>query len=449
MALPFFTRLARSVAVIGLVVVLFPLTSLAQSTGDGSIYSRFGVGELRTFSSSQSQALGGNGTATRSLNYVGFSNPALWSDQSLTRFSMSANYQETRAEDAEGLTSRTVGGNLNSVHFSFPIYERTLGFAVGFQPISRTNYRVRAPSGDPFSFGPAPDDTTSFATDFDGQGGLQEITGGLGYRINDALSVGASVDFIFGIIEESQRTTFTNPELESTNLTDRTRLSGVTSTLGALLSLDNVIRSDDNFSVGASFTLPTELSGSRTRTVETGVVEDTLGTPTDGSVDLPWRAKAGITYQPDDRWIFTLDGSFEPWSDLSTTFTGSGSGSGSSFPVGGEESLTDRWRVSGGAEILPAGDSPGGEPFLRRVAYRLGGYAEQTYVQPSNADPINVLAATGGLSIPTGAAGTRIDLNMEVGTRGTTDANLVRDLFYSITIGVNIGERWFQERLLR
>ena len=427
------------------VLMAVPLSAVAQSAGDGTVYSRFGVGELRSPSSLQAQPLGGSGTALRSLNYVSLSNPALWSDQELTRFSISANYQETSVEDAAGQTSRTVAGTLEGVHFSFPIYERTLGFAVGFQPVTRTNYRLVVPGTHEFG---SPPETTDFERDFDGRGGLQEITGGLGYRINDAFSIGASANFIFGIIEETQRTNFATTEISTSELTDATRLRGVTGTVGALWSVDELLASNDNLSIGASVTLPANLSGTRTRTLGDGLDRDTLGTAADGSVDFPWRAKAGVSYQPDDRWIIALDGQFEPWSEFSSSFDETESGPGA-FPVGGTDAVADRWRIGGGFEFLPAGESPQGEPFFSQLAYRLGGYAEQTYVKPTDTDQINVFAATGGISLPTGVAGTRIDLNTEVGTRGTTDSNLVRDVFYSITIGVNIGERWFQERLLR
>jgi hypothetical protein len=104
--------------------------------------------------------------------------------------------------------------------------------------------------------------------------------------------------------------------------------------------------------------------------------------------------------------------------------------------------------MSGGVEFLPAGEDVL-DSFFSRTAYRLGGYYERSYVSPVDGQNINVMAATAGLSLPTMLSGTRIDLNLEVGTRGTTSQNLVRDTFYGISLNVNIGERWFRERKLR
>ena len=415
-----------------------------QSTGDGTIYSRFGVGELYTFSSPRSQAMGGGGTAARSLNYTGFDNPALWGDQVLTRMATGVNFREISATDGTGTTSELTAGMLNAIQFSFPLYSRTLGVGLGFQPYSRSNYRVVQQPDAPLVFAR---DTTDYQINYEGRGGLQQLRGGLGYRINDAISVGASLDVIFGIIEEGVRTSFQDPRFSEANFTDATRLSGVTGTLGSLVTLSSVFTENDNLSIGAALTLPTSLSGTRVRTLDESLDRDTLGTEVSGSVDLPWETRLGLAYQPDARWLIVLDGSYAPWSELESSFEGRQVGP-STFPVGGSDMMTDRIRMSGGLEFLPAGEDVLAS-FFSRTAYRLGGYYERSYVSPVDGKNINVMAATAGLSLPTMLSGTRIDLNLEVGTRGTTSQNLVRDTFYGISLNVNIGERWFRERKLR
>lgn len=421
------------------------LPAQGQSTGDGTIYSRFGVGELYSFSSARAQALGGSGVADRSLNYTGFQNPALWSDQVLTRFAAGINYQEISASNASGATSRLSAGMLNAVQFSFPIYSEKLGVGIGFQPFSRTNYRVVQRSSSPLVF--AGEDTTDYQINYEGRGGLQQIRGGLGYRINDAISLGAAIDVIFGVMEEGTRTSFGDGRFQQANFTDGTRLSGVTGTFGGLISLSDVLTADDVLSIGTAVTLPAVLKGERVRTLDESLDRDTLGAPVNGSVELPWEARLGLSYKPDDRWIVVLDGHYAPWSELESSFESATSGPGR-FPVGGTDLLTDRFRVSGGVEYLPAGTDQIAS-FLYRTGYRLGGYVERLYVAPVNGQNINVVAATAGLSLPTRLSGTRIDLNFELGSRGTTDQNLVRDIFYGVSVNVNIGERWFRERKLR
>ena len=422
----------------------------AQTRGDGSIYSRFGLGELRSFSSAQAQAMGGGGLALRSLNYTNFANPALWSDQELTRLALGAHYQRVNATNAAGETSRLTNGALQAVQFSFPLYANKLGVGVGFRPYSRTQYRVQSSP----QLIPGGGDSTAYQIRFEGEGGLQQVSGGLGYRLGDVLSVGVRADVIFGILEHQRRTTFSNQSFRPTTLATRTRLAGVTGTAGALLSLEDVLQGGDALSAGATFTLPTRLSGERVRTLGETLDRDTLATggsgggefEEEGSLTVPLSAALGLSYKPSARWTFVVDGRYEPWSNVENDFA-------SSLP--GFGALRDRVRASAGVGLLPAGEDQN-ETFFQRAAYRLGGYYEQSYVSAetvfegsSSSAGVNALAATGGVSFPTPLYGTRIDVGIEVGTRGTTDDDLVRDLFYGVSLNVNLGERWFQRGKLR
>lgn len=425
----------------------------AQSNGDGSAYSQFGLGMLQDFSSSQSAALGHGAYALRTLNYNPDANPALWSDQVFTRLSAGASYQNIQATSGEGPSSELVSGTLEALQFNFPIYERTLGLGLSFKPYSQYNYRTRRDSS--LSVQVTPDDVVNapYRVNFQGGGGLFQLRSGLGYRVSDALRVGASLDVIFGIIENQRNTEFGDAPIRDVRLRDATRLTGVTGTVGAHLSFRNVLADEDALSLGAAVNLPTTLDGSRVLTLSENrsVLPDTLsanGQSTfDGEVSLPWRGRLGLAYQPSSQWTFTADGLYEPWSSFSSTF-GEQAPFTRRFPVGGEETLTDRWRVSLGTQVVPAGaDQFSG--FLANVAYRLGVYTEQMYVRPDTRTNVQTYAATAGFSLPTSLAGTRIDLNLEAGTRDATDGTLVRDNFYRVALHVNFGERWFQEERLR
>jgi long-subunit fatty acid transport protein len=439
------TRVRTALGLVSLLgLLLCPGLALAQSNGDGSIYSRFGLGSLQTFSSPQSQAMGGGAYAVRSLNYNPTANPALWSDQIYTRLSLGGSYETVTATSDQDGTSQLAAGSVEALQFSFPLYDRTLGVGLSFQPFTQHNYRTRRSGTLPES------DGSSYDLNFRGGGGLHSFRGGLGYRINEALRVGASVDVIFGILERRRSTTFDQDDgLQDTRVNDETRLAGVGGTFGAHLALADVLQSDDALSIGAAVSLPTTLNGKRVLTLseERAVSSDTLSGPINGDVSLPWRGRLGIAYQPDDRWTVTVDGLYEPWSRFSSSFS-TASAFAQRFPAGGEETLTDRWRLSAGTEFMPAGDDQF-TGYFQRVAYRFGTYTERLYVQPDGTTDLQTYAVTGGLSLPTALSGTRIDLNLHAGTRGTNKDAFVRDRFYGVSLHINFGEEWFQKRKLR
>ena len=445
--MPGFSRLLFLGTCAAVILLAAPSPAQAQSNGEGTIYSRFGMGSLLEFSSSQSDAMGGGGYALRSLNYNPDANPALWSDQVFTRLSGSAAYRSTSVEDGQGNSGRLSSGNVQALQFNFPLYERSLGVGISFQPYSRSNYsRTESDSEDVSVSGERSE--VPFETEFSGSGGLHRLRGGLGYRVNDMLSVGATADLLFGTLERRRRTTWAAPQLRNTIVSDGVQLSGLTSTLGGHLALADVFAEDDAFSIGASVTLPANLSGEQYRTLDEDLARDTLSTER-GDVTLPWKGRLGLSYQPNARWTVVLDGAFEPWSTFSSDFsTGASEAVPSRFPAGGPGTLADRWRLSTGAEVVPAGDDQLAGYFAQ-AAYRFGGYAERMYVRPDQETTLYEFALTAGISLPTSLSGTRIDLNTTAGTRGTTTNSLVRDRFFGVSLHVNFGERWFQRRKLR
>lgn len=438
------THSVRTLLISALVLIASTLPVWGQSAGDGSIYSRFGIGELQVIASSQAEAMGGHGVALRSLNYTNFSNPALWSDQVLTRASLGARFRtiesSTNTED-----SRLTAGTFDGVQFSFPLERQKIGVAFGFAPVSRSNFRVIQPGTSATS--PFPDESLDYEVEFLGRGGLHTITGGMGYRINSAISIGASLDYLFGTIESRRRTSFERTDFRDAVVTDGIRLSALTATIGSHLTLNNVLNDDDNLMVGAAFTLPTELSGTRTRTTGESLDQDTLSTASGGALDMPWTAKVGVAYAPSAALTITTEGVYAPWGNASSSLTAT-AGVPFSFPEGGTETLNDRWRVSSGLEWRPAGDDAF-RGFLAQTAYRVGVSYEQLYTSPTAETSINAVEARLGISLPTAISGTRIDLTGSVGRQGTTDQGLVRDTYYGITARVSIGERWFQQRRLR
>lgn len=419
--------------------VLMP--AWAQSNGDGSLYSRYGIGSLETFSSSRSQALGGGGYALRSLNYNPMGNPALWSDQVFTRLAAGGTFERTQSTSAQNQSSQLSSGSFEAVQFNFPLYERTLGVGLSLQPYSLTNFRARSTQA-------SSETLPAYEVNYQGTGGLYSFRGGLGYEVTEALRVGAALDVIFGIVESQRRTEFEGTSgLRNTVVSDATRLSGLSGTLGAHLSFTDVLSEEDAVSVGAAVELPTTVDGRRVRTLDEDLARDTLSN-VKGDASFPWRSRLGVAYQPDERWSIVLDGTYEPWSTFRTSFDEGGDGQfGRQFPVGGDGTLTDRWRLSAGAEHIPGGDGDL-SGFFSRTGYRLGAYTEQLYVQPDGKN-VQEYAATGGLSLPTSLPGTRIDINLRAGVREPRGGSFVRDVFYGASVHVNFGERWFQQRRLR
>ena len=440
-----------------LAVFLVGLSAFAAGTGPaahaqgqnnyGSIYSRYGLGERFDYSSSQSEMLGGASVSLRDGSYTGLTNPSLWADQTVTTFSASVGVAGLRATDASTTeASRATAGDVAGLQLGFPILPARLGVALAYRPYSRVRYRSATP-GTFFS----PIDTTGYTVNREGDGGLQRISAGLGARLGAGIQVGASADVIFGTFEYLQRTEFDRSSIYlETRQAQATQVRGVTATFGAAGTARHLAGEGDALTVAGAITLPTSLSGSRTFTLGESLDRDTLASVTDGSMTLPLLARAGLTYRSGARWLLSADALYEPWSSFSST-----------LPVGGFEPATgttaeqsllqDRFRVGGGFEVTPAGGSRNAG-LLRRASYRIGAYGERGLVAPqasataTEGTDVMTYALTGGVSLPNRITGARLDLGVEVGTRGSTEGVLVRDSFIRGTFTLNFGERWFIRR---
>lgn len=420
--------------------------SQAQHTGDGSVYSRLGLGEQVGYASSQLQAMGGSGVGLFNLNYLNLDNPATWAEQVLTRATGSVLFQRLWSTDSQGQRTRLGSGALQAIHLSFPLQSRRLGLALAFRPYTRANYLIRSAN---LLVRSELKDTVRYQIDYMGEGGLQQLNGGLGLRLTSWLSIGAQADLLFGIIEHTQRTTFSDAKLPAVQLPDHaptlfatsTRLTGARGTLGLLAQRNAFWKAADVLALGAVFSTPAALRATRVRTLGESLDRDTLTTPIRGTVEVPWSAALGLSYQMDNRWTFVLDGRYEPWSHFGSDLTFSG------YEPNGENRFKDRWRLSWGIEYLPAGTDFSAS-YFHQVAYRIGGYVDRMYVDPQPEVALHTWAMTIGLSLPTMYPGTRLDINLEVGIRGTTAHNLVRDTYYRVGLSVNVGERWFIKRRL-
>ena len=401
----------------------------------GSIYSRYGLGERADFGSSQSEMLGGAQAALRSTLYNSLANPALWADQQVTTFSASVGLQGVRSTDGSGADpSRATAGDLAGLQLGVPLVAGRLGATLAYRPYSRVNYRTSIPGTLMTE-----DDTTAYALNQEGSGGLQRIQGGLGLRLGRAIQLGASADVIFGTVEYLQRTTFDATGFAETREARATRYRGITATLGGAATARSVGTDGDALTLGLAVTLPTHLSGSRTLTLGESLDRDTLAAAVKGSATLPLLARGGLSYRTGNRLTAAVDALYEPWSNFDSELAVGGYDAGA-----GLNDLRDRMRVGGGIEFVPAGRARNAGT-LAQTAYRIGGYAERGLYAPSGAS-VSTLALTGGLSIPNRLSGARFDLGFEVGTRGSTEGSLVRDVFARGSLTLNFGERWFIRR---
>lgn len=414
-----------------LILLGFSGTLSAQIIQDGSIYSRFGVGDLQEQGSLQGQSMGHSGTAMGSAYTLSLGNPASLAHQAITRFSTGYQFQGNILKDTQQ-SSHLLNGNLSSIQFAFPILERKLSVGFAYQPFSQVQYHVehsdsiRATATEP---------RIDYVVSYEGSGGLQAFEAAVGFKPHPTLSLGAGVRLYNGNIENLQRTAYTPSSYTETLVTQRTALHGVAPRFG-LLFQPKLKQSEKLLSLGLSATLPATLSGKRLRLLGETVDADTLGTVISADTKIPMQLSGGLMYRSNDKWLFSVDARLEEWSQFSSEVPYGG------YTTSGTAKLHDRLKLGGGFEYKPAGRNRFA-PYRQQIAYRLGFYTDSGYFEPESGKKLQTLALTGGFGLPTRSAVSSIDLGFEVGTRGNTNNNFVLNRFYKVHLNLNFGERWF------
>jgi len=400
------------------ILLLAPTASRAQETSGGSSYSVLNVGDLQTSTSVAGQGRAGVEAAVPTESVLNSINPALWSGMHNVTLQAAMDFAQYKVSDA---TSSLYQNNTNIQGFSvaFPLSEDYgITPALAFRPYSTVNYRTQLQQ----QIGTGSDSTQALTT-YQGSGGISEVLLGTSFRPIDKIAVGASLDWYFGAIEHRSLVNFPDGSLNPATYFRSDHYSG----LGARVGLE--VEPVENLRIGAVYQTGADLE--RTRYLINSYTDqgrDVIDTTdmTTTTVKLPPRITFGASYQI-GRSIVAADASLQSWT---TEDFANARNSG---------------RYAVGYEYKPS-ESVNAEGF-DRWTFRFGGFMENTYYALPGGN-IDQMGLSLGFGLPLTTfnrlnANTAIDVALQVGTRGTTDNGLTKEMFGRISVELAISELWF------
>ncbi len=409
------------------VKILFLLTFVALGAsdhlfaGDGSVYSRFGVGEIMTFYGNRSAAMGGTGVASLTDGYINEANPAGLGQLSRTQYSGDFQYQGYGLNDGSGSTFLS-SGNFQSAGLAFPVYsDYNIGFAFSITPFSRRAYDVK----DNVT-------TAGIVQSYSGTGGLSSAQFGFSFSPAQDLYFGVTTHYLFGNFDDVQQLAYDSSGYFATNADKNISMHGFAFTFGAVFAgFDKAIgiSNEKKMNVGMTIFSGASLSATEQTFQNYSTSQETTNVYT-GSTKIPLGFALGLEYDVRDRTILTGDAQFQQWSQYSYMGV---------HPAEIQNSL----RLGIGAEFLPTKSLA--EPYYHQVTYRAGGYVNESYLK-LNGETINEYFITGGVGVPiffTAGSEARLNIGLEYGTRGATSNGLQRDTITRLTISLNGSDTWF------
>jgi hypothetical protein len=401
-----------------------------------SPYTRFALGDLTHPGIAQNLAMGGTGLAIQENNRINYLNPAAFSglDSTSVYFDVGINTYSNRYE-TENYSNTWWNMNLHHVSFASSM-GKYLGFSAGIIPYSSIGYNIKQEYDD-FTHGMAMD------TYFQGEGGTLNVYVGTSVKLLDRISLGVTMNYLMGKLTRTRAIDFPmNSGYSDINTMEDIKLRKPVFTLG--LQYKEVFGDKFFFTLGGiyDFKASTELSNEYVVNNEfypddpvwlndSIRIEPTylLGEDTVfNSLNIPSKTGVGIAFGIPDKLIITGDYYVQDWT---------GSMSGENY------STTRATSMHFGAEYLPDAKTIRG--YHKLISYRLGGYYSNSYLRVNDYQ-LKDYGITFGVGLPIRTLKSSINLAFTLGTRGTTEYNLVKENYGILTFNVTLHDLWFRKR---
>ncbi|PKP30054.1 MAG: hypothetical protein CVT99_14840 [Bacteroidetes bacterium HGW-Bacteroidetes-16] len=413
---------------------LLVLTGIAVwgQTGINSPYSRFGLGELHNNNiNSTVMGMGGISIGFANSTTLNPSNPASYVVQDSSAFMFEIGiYGNSTTYKTTTMSEHGSDLSLNYLMFGFPV-TRWYRMALGVLPFSKVGYNIQTTVEVP--------NFSDVLHNFTGDGGLNQIFWGHGFKLQENLRIGFNATYLFGQTSRSSMIYFPDSAyIFGTKSESRLKVSDFIFDYG--LQYDLISDQNRKATIGVTYANTFNINAKRdylSKTLLGGyndVVEyviDTIVYRSDekGTLVLPQRIGIGVTYQKIDHWLVGIDFEWQNWKKYKA--------------FGVSDSLTNAWRVAVGGELQPKHSSI--SSLYKRMTYRLGARYNHSYLNLYG-NQINEFGISFGLGFPIKKSKTGIDLSVEIGRRGTTNNQLIQENFINLSLGISIQEIWFYKK---
>ncbi|WP_299898251.1 hypothetical protein [uncultured Aquimarina sp.] len=406
-----------------LVVVLVVITGVSNAQeGTSSPYSFYGVGLQKFKGTVENKSMGGLGILADSI-HLNLQNPASYGELRLTTYTLGANYNGLNLDNAAGDDSYKDNASLDYLAIGIPAGR--FGFGFGVLPVSSVGYQTNTFNSD------------GSESQFFGTGGLNKVFIAAGFKVNENLSVGLDINYNFGNIEN--KAILRRPELQfDTREIDNSDLSGVSLSFGLVYKrlLTEKLELTTSFVSTPSFKLASEnsIELATIQILTNGselVVERQDLEVEDRDLDLPAELKFGAGIGEPKKWFVGAEYTYLDAKDFDNrSFTADNVvyENASKFRLGGY--------------YIPKYNSL--TSYLNRIVYRTGLRYEETGLN-INGQAINEFGISFGVGLPVGNLFSNANVGFEFGTRGTTDAGLVREEFFNLSLSLSLNDRWFRK----
>ena len=422
-------------------IAVFTMSSYGQE-GTASPYSFYGIGSLKFKGTVENRSMGGLSIYTDSI-HVNLRNPASYAGKNLdilnnesrpVKFTVGGSYSSLNLKSDSG-SANASSSTFDYLAMSVPMGK--FGFGFGLLPFTSVGYKLESLDGDQVS------------NRFKGQGGVNKAFLGLGYQINNEISIGIDANYNFGNI---QNNTVAFSYDSDGNLTqyqsrenNRSDLSGLNLNLG--VTYKTMLSKSLELVSGITYTPESKLVSKNERSFSTITINSSTGqefvlntieTDLEASglletdLVMPSKFSIGVGIGEPMKWFVGVESVFQKTGNFSNPLYASS-----------ETKYEDASTFSVGGFFIPQYNSF--TSYFKRAVYRAGLHFEKTGLNIKD-ESINEFGISFGVGLPVGTFFSNVNLGFELGKRGTTSSNLLQENFVNFQLSLSLNDRWFQKR---
>ena len=410
--------------------LLWMIVSVAMAqTSTNSPYTRYGFGELSDQHFGNSKAMGGIAYGLRNGLQINAANPASYSAVDSLTFIFDAGMSLQNANFKDGATKvNAKNSSVDYIAMQFRLFKK-MGMAVGFLPYSTVGYNMSRPATDK-------DGNTLDATEtYTGDGGLQQVFVGLGYKFLENLSIGANFSYLYGDITRSAATVFNNSNAFSSVRTKKISISDYKLDLGVQYTHQLAPKHVLNF--GAVYSYGHDLHSKGyyyTGTYDSSSnLQGEKGDTIKNAFSLPHTFGVGVTYVYDNRLTVGLDYTLQKWADADFP---------NDFFKEETDQFSNRSKISLGAEYLP---DYNGRNYFQYIRYSAGVYYSTPYAKVNGQEGSREYGVSFGLGLPLFRSKSVLNISGQYVKVSPKVKGLLEENYLRLNIGLTFNERWFMK----
>ena len=421
------------------------MQAAAQSSGSNSPYSRYGWGVRSDEAMGFNKGMAGVAIGMRDPNIINRQNPASYSEMDSLRFLFDVGVSLQNCWMREGGTKINAhNSTLDYLAAAFR-FGKGIGFSIGLRPLTTIGYDFKTTTEMPDIDGLGVKTTTSA---YNGEGGLHELYGGVGWQPFKGLSAGANIKYIWGDFKHTSKVTYSDANIQNLTRTYTGQLNALNFDFG--IQADKKLNKKDRLVAGVSYSVGRRYN-QRATFVNTQS-NNTTGNNADTIVaantfELPHTVGLGISWNHDYQWTVALDYSIQLWEKC--RFPELKEQGGITKYSKGWNSFQNSHRVAAGVEFVP---NPRSMKVRDHICYRAGVAYSTPYVKINGGKGPKSYLVSAGAAFPIVNKNTShsiLNISAQWEHMQSSSAGAVKEDYLRLCVGLTFSARWFEQWKVR